>query len=159
MPSGKPGGNAARPDRDIGIDLAGDLAYLACCERPKKEWVIRDGCGETERSGIHPGRWDQQVFRGIPDGLLRPQFFGSGKTATPTFTEGGMIMGGFDQHGTGPVERVKRGLMIWCALILFMLGVWLLIEPARAQGMEKGDNVVAAGAYISSAAIEPGGST
>ena len=70
-----------------------------------------------------------------------------------------MIMDGFDQHGTGPVERVKRGLMVWCALILFVLGVWLLIEPAKAQGTEKGDNVVAASAYISSAAIEPGGVT
>ena len=33
-------------------------------------------------------------------------------------------------------ERVKRGLMIWCALILFALGIWLLIEPARARGAE-----------------------
>lgn len=41
-------------------------------------------------------------------------------------------------------ERVKRGLMVWGALILFVLGVWLLIEPMKAHGAEKGDNVVAA---------------
>ena len=70
-----------------------------------------------------------------------------------------MIMDGFGQDGTGLAERVKRGLMVWCALVLFMLGVWLLVEPVRAQGTEKGDNVVVARAYISIAAIEPGGST
>lgn len=53
---------------------------------------------------------------------------------------------------------MKSGLMIWCALILFVLGAWLLIEPARAHGMEKGDNVKAAGAYISITAVVPGGS-
>lgn len=42
------------------------------------------------------------------------------------------------------MERVKRGLMIGCALILFALGVWLLLEPAQARGAEKVDNVVAA---------------
>lgn len=70
-----------------------------------------------------------------------------------------MIMDGFGQGGTGLRERIKRGLMVWCALILFVLGVWLLIEPVKAQGAEKGDNVVAAGVYIAVAAIQPGGCT
>ena len=70
-----------------------------------------------------------------------------------------MIMDGFGQDGTGLAERVKRGLMVWCALVLFMLGVWLLIEPVKAQGTEKGDNVVAAVACIASAGNEPGGRT
>lgn len=69
-----------------------------------------------------------------------------------------MNMDGFGQDGTGLRERIKCGLMVWCALILFGLGVWLLIEPARAQGTEKGDNVDAASVNSASAAIEPGGS-
>jgi hypothetical protein len=44
-------------------------------------------------------------------------------------------------------ERVKRWLMVWCALILFVLGVWLLIRPLEAQSTQKVDNVVAAGEY------------
>lgn len=67
-------------------------------------------------------------------------------------------MDGFGQDGTGLRERIKRGLMVGCALILFVLGVWLLVEPVRASGMEKGDNVVAASVYMTNAAIEPGGS-
>lgn len=70
-----------------------------------------------------------------------------------------MMMDGFGQDGTELRERVKRGLMVCCALILFVLGVWLLIEPVKAQGTEKGDNVVAASAYIAGAATEPGGGT
>lgn len=66
-------------------------------------------------------------------------------------------MDGFNQHGTRTGERLKHGLMIWCALILFVLGAWLLIEPVEAQGAEKGDNVVADSAYISITAIWPGG--
>lgn len=42
-------------------------------------------------------------------------------------------------------ERVKRGLMVWFALLLFALGVWLLIEPVKAHGAEKVDNVFATG--------------
>jgi hypothetical protein len=38
------------------------------------------------------------------------------------------------QLGLSREERVKRGLMIWCALILFALGIWLLVEPAKARG-------------------------
>jgi hypothetical protein len=67
-------------------------------------------------------------------------------------------------------ERVKRGLMVWCALILIALGIWLLVEPRKARGaefrpsdegqsmggMELVDNVVAAGARFSPAAVSLG---
>jgi hypothetical protein len=33
-------------------------------------------------------------------------------------------------------ERAKRKLMVWCALILFALGIWLLVGPAKARGAE-----------------------
>ena len=52
-----------------------------------------------------------------------------------------------DHAATFQRERVKRELMVWCALILFVLGAWLLIRPLEAHGMEKVDNVVAAGEY------------
>jgi len=38
-------------------------------------------------------------------------------------------------------ERLKRTLMICSALVLFVLGIWLLIEPKQAQGSELVDNV------------------
>lgn len=47
------------------------------------------------------------------------------------------------QPNTTRTERVKRGLMVWCALILFVLGVWLLLEPLEARGAQKMDNVMA----------------
>lgn len=49
-----------------------------------------------------------------------------------------------DDAATSRTERVKRGLMVGCALILFVLGVWLLVEPLKARGAEKVDNVLAA---------------
>lgn len=39
------------------------------------------------------------------------------------------------------IERFKRVLMMCCALVLFALGVWLLIEPVQARGFELVDNV------------------
>jgi hypothetical protein len=47
-------------------------------------------------------------------------------------------------------RRVQRALMVWSALILFVLGVWLLMGPFKAHAAEKVDkvdNVVAAGEY------------
>ena len=41
-------------------------------------------------------------------------------------------------------ERVKRVLMVSCAVILFVLGVLLLVEPLKARGADQGnvmDNV------------------
>lgn len=37
--------------------------------------------------------------------------------------------------------RVKGILVVCCALILFVMGVWLLIEPAQAHGTNLIDNV------------------
>jgi hypothetical protein len=48
-------------------------------------------------------------------------------------------------------ERVRRFLMVSCALLLFVLGVLLLIEPALARGAEPGkvmDNVGGTAAAI-----------
>lgn len=59
-------------------------------------------------------------------------------------------------------NRIKRGLMVWCALILFALGIWLLVEPVKSRGAgfhssdqdtsqgtpELVDNVVAVGAQM-----------
>jgi hypothetical protein len=52
-------------------------------------------------------------------------------------------MSGFNHDVPSRAERIKRGLMAWCAFLLFVLGVWLLVEPAQAHGSEKVDNVVA----------------
>lgn len=53
-----------------------------------------------------------------------------------------------DEAAISRTERVKHGLMVCCALILFVLGVWLLIEPVKARGAEKVDNVLAADASL-----------
>jgi hypothetical protein len=48
-------------------------------------------------------------------------------------------------------ERVRRFLMVSCALVLFVLGVLLLIEPGMARGAEPGkvmDNVGGTAAVI-----------
>jgi len=39
-----------------------------------------------------------------------------------------------DDHGTTRGERMKRMLMVCCAAVLFLLGVWLLIQPVQAHG-------------------------
>ena len=67
---------------------------------------------------------------------------------------------GTSQHESNRSERIMRRLMVWGALILFALGIWLLVEPVKARGAEfcpidedvsRGtpvvDNVVAAGEY------------
>jgi type II secretory pathway component PulM len=38
-------------------------------------------------------------------------------------------------------RRVKGILMVCCALILFVLGLWLLVEPLQAHGRDLIDNV------------------
>jgi len=76
---------------------------------------------------------------------------------------------GTSQHESNRSERVMRGLMVWGALILFALGIWLLVEPVKARGAEFHpidedlslgtpvvDNVVAVSARISMAAVVPG---
>jgi hypothetical protein len=62
---------------------------------------------------------------------------------SPYLIKGWAEMDGFGHGEFSRGERVKRGLMVWCALILFVLGVWLLVEPLKARGAEKVDNVVA----------------
>jgi len=76
---------------------------------------------------------------------------------------------GTSQHESNSSERIMRRLMVWGALILFALGIWLLVEPVKARGAEfcpidedvsRGtsvvDNVVAVSARISMAAVVPG---
>jgi hypothetical protein len=53
-------------------------------------------------------------------------------------------MSGLNHDVPSRTERIKRGLMVGCAFLLFVLGVWLLMEPTQARGAEKVDNVVAA---------------
>jgi hypothetical protein len=43
-------------------------------------------------------------------------------------------MNGSDHNGMTRGERIKRALMMFCALILFVLGVLLLVEPTQARG-------------------------
>lgn len=48
----------------------------------------------------------------------------------------GCEMNRSDEIGMTRSERLKRALMMFCALILFIVGIWLLIEPERARGSE-----------------------
>lgn len=55
-----------------------------------------------------------------------------------------------DRSGTSRTERLRSGLMVWCALILFVLGAWLLVRPLSAcdtRRIEKVHNVVSAHEY------------
>lgn len=46
------------------------------------------------------------------------------------------------EHTGRSIEgRLKNVLMVCCALILFVLGVWLLLEPVQAHGSNLIDNV------------------
>ena len=59
----------------------------------------------------------------------------------------GFAMGWTGNHGMTRSERLKRTLMMCCALVLFVLGIWLLIKPVEARSDASGigvvDNVVA----------------
>jgi hypothetical protein len=55
-----------------------------------------------------------------------------------------MFISGMKQVHFTRAERIKRGLMVVCAVVLFVLGIFLLVEPLRAGGAEPGkvmDNV------------------
>lgn len=57
-------------------------------------------------------------------------------------------MEGFDQFGRLRGKRVRGVLMMGCALVLFMLGVWLLIQPKNASRAGRRDNVSGASADV-----------
>jgi high-affinity Fe2+/Pb2+ permease len=50
-------------------------------------------------------------------------------------------MNGNDSSGMTRSERIKKALMMFFALVLFVLGVWLLIEPTQARGSEFRSNM------------------
>lgn len=54
-------------------------------------------------------------------------------------------MNGTEHTVASRADRIKRGLIVWCAMLLLVKGVWLLIEPTKAHGAEKVDNVFATG--------------
>jgi hypothetical protein len=58
-----------------------------------------------------------------------------------------------DDQGTTRGERLKRVLMVCCALVLFILGVWLLIEPVQAHDAKLMDNVDANNSYTGAAGV------
>jgi hypothetical protein len=45
--------------------------------------------------------------------------------------------------GKGPSSKLKSCVYLCCAVILFAVGLWLLLEPDRAHGQSLRDNVVA----------------
>ena len=60
-------------------------------------------------------------------------------------------MSGVEQVNLTRGQRIQRFLMTSCALVLFVLGVLLLIEPVMARGAERGkvmDNVGGTAAAI-----------
>ena len=53
-------------------------------------------------------------------------------------------MSGVEKVNFTPGERVQRVLMVSCAVVLFVLGVLLLVEPMKARDADRGnlmDNV------------------
>jgi hypothetical protein len=55
----------------------------------------------------------------------------------PTYGAG-MLNPGKDRPG-----KLKSCAYLCCAMILFALGLWLLLEPIRAHGQSLRDNVIA----------------
>jgi hypothetical protein len=53
-----------------------------------------------------------------------------------------------DENSATRRERLRSALMMFCALILFAMGVLLLIAPRRAQAAEVGDNVNANNCHL-----------
>jgi hypothetical protein len=56
----------------------------------------------------------------------------------------GLFMGGIREISFTQRERIKRALMVCCAVVLFVMGIFLLFEPLKTRRAESGrlmDNV------------------
>jgi hypothetical protein len=49
--------------------------------------------------------------------------------------------------GKGQSGKLRSYLYLCCAVILFVVGIWLLVEPVRSHGQSLRDNVVAGSGF------------
>ena len=49
--------------------------------------------------------------------------------------------------GKGQSGKLRSYLYLCCAVILFVVGIWLLVEPVRSHGQSLRDNVVAGNGF------------